>query len=36
MCYSNRNVKFKNFMHSDWRREKFFIGIRGYKMRLHF
>ena len=34
--YSNRNVKFKNFMHSEWREEKFWKGIVGDKMRVRF
>jgi len=29
MCYSNRNVKFENFMHCEWREEKFVKGIVG-------
>ena len=36
MCYSNRNDKFENFMHSEWREEKFLKGIVGDKMRLRF
>jgi len=36
MCYLNRNVKFKNFMHSESREEKFSKGIVGDKMRLRF
>ena len=36
MCYSNRNVKFKNFMHSEWKEEMFLKGVVGDKMRLHF
>ena len=35
-CYSNRNVKFENFMHSEWREERFFKDIVGDKMRLCF
>ena len=35
-CYSNRNVKFKNFMQSKWREEKSLKGIVGNKTRLHF
>jgi len=34
--YSNRNVKFKKFMNSEWREEKFWKGILGDKMRLCF
>jgi len=36
VCYSNRNVKSENFMHSEWREEKFLKGIVGDKMRLRF
>jgi len=36
MCYSNRDVKFENFMHSELREEKFLRGIVGDKMRLRF
>jgi len=36
VCYSNRNVKFENFMHNEWREEKLMKGIVGDKMRLRF
>jgi len=36
MCYSNTNVKFENFMRSEWREERFLKGIVGDKMRLRF
>jgi len=36
VCYSNRNVKFENFMHNEWREEKFLKGIVCDKMRLRF
>jgi len=36
VCSSYRNVRFKNFMHSEWREEKFLKGIVGHKMGLHF
>jgi len=36
VCYSNRNVKFKNFMHMEWSEEKFLKGIVGDKTRLRF
>jgi hypothetical protein len=34
--YSNRNVKFKNFMHMEWREEKFLKGVVCDKARLRF
>jgi len=34
VCYSNRNVKFKNFLHMEWSKEKFLKGIVGDKTRL--
>jgi len=34
--YSNGNVRFENFMHVEWREEKFLKGIVGDKMRLSF
>jgi len=34
--YSNGNVKFENFMHMEWREEKFLKGIVGDKTRLRF
>jgi len=36
VCGSNRNVKFKNFMQSEWREEKSLKGIVGDKMMLRF
>jgi len=36
MCYSNRNVKFENFMRGEWRDEKFLKGSVVDKMRLRF
>jgi len=36
VCSSNRNVKFENFMHSEWKVEKFLKGNVGNKMRLPF
>ena len=34
VCYSNRNVKFKNSMHIEWSEEKFWKGSVGDKTRL--
>ena len=34
VCYSNRNVRFKNFMHMEWSKEKFSKSIVGDKTRL--
>jgi hypothetical protein len=34
--YSNRNVRFENFMHMEWSEEKFLKGIVGDKRRLSF
>jgi len=36
VCCSNRNVKFKNFLHLKWSKEKFSKGIVGDKTRLRF
>jgi len=36
VCYSNGNVKFKNFMHMEWSEEKFSKGIVGDKTMLRF
>jgi len=36
VCYSNGNVRFENFMHMEWREEKFLKGIVGYNRRLRF
>jgi len=36
VCYSNRNVKFENFMQSKWREEKSLKGIMGDQMKLRF
>ena len=36
VCHSNRNVKFENFIHSEWREVNFLKGIVGGKMRLRF
>jgi len=35
VSYSNRNVKFKNFMHMEWSEEKFLKGIVGDKTMLN-
>jgi hypothetical protein len=34
VCYLNRNVKIKNFMHMEWSEEKFLKIIVGYKTRI--
>ena len=36
VCYSNGNVRFENFMHMQWSKEKFLKGIVGDKRRLRF
>ena len=36
VCCSNRNVKFENFLHLKWSKEKFSKGIVGDKTRLRF
>jgi len=36
VCYSNTNVKFENFMFSEWRDYKFLKGSVCHKMRLRF
>jgi len=35
-CYSNGNVRFENFMHTEWSEENFLKRIVGGKRRLHF
>jgi len=36
VCYSNRKVKFNNFIYIEWSEEKFLKGIVGDKTRLRF
>ena len=31
VCYSNRNVRFENFMHIEWSEENFLKGFCGWK-----